>query len=62
LSGSIKIYREDEDGGEFFMYYLKPGQACAISMICASKNEQSQIMYKSGRRCRIGYGSFITHG
>jgi CRP-like cAMP-binding protein len=26
LSGSIKIYREDEDGGEFFMYYLKPGQ------------------------------------
>jgi CRP/FNR family transcriptional regulator len=46
LSGSIKIYREDEDGGEFFMYYLKPGQACAISMICASKNEQSQIMAK----------------
>jgi CRP/FNR family transcriptional regulator len=27
------------------MYYLKPGQACAISMICAS-NEQSQIMAK----------------
>jgi CRP/FNR family transcriptional regulator len=46
LSGSIKIYREDEDGGEFFMYYLQPGQACAISMICATKNEQSQIMAK----------------
>ena len=46
LSGSIKIYREDEDGGEFFMYYLQPGQACAISMICAAKNEQSQIMAK----------------
>ena len=44
LSGNIKIYREDEDGGEFFMYYLQPGQACAISMICAAKNEQSQIM------------------
>jgi CRP/FNR family transcriptional regulator len=28
------------------MYHLKPGQACAISMICASKNEQSQIMAK----------------
>ena len=27
LSGSIKIYREDDDGGEFFMYYLQPGQA-----------------------------------
>jgi CRP/FNR family transcriptional regulator len=46
LSGRIKIYREDQDGGEFFMYYLQPGQACAISMICATKNEQSQIMAK----------------
>ena len=46
LSGSIKIYREDIDGGEFFMYYLQAGQACAISMICATKNEQSQIMAK----------------
>lgn len=46
LSGRIKIYREDEDGGEFFMYYLQPGQACAISMICATKSETSQIMAK----------------
>lgn len=46
IKGSIKVYREDEDGGEFFMYYLQPGQACAISMICATKNEKSQIMAK----------------
>ncbi len=46
LSGKIKIYREDEDGGEFFMYYLQPGQACAISMICATKSEKSQITAK----------------
>lgn len=46
LSGKIKVYREDVDGGEFFMYYLQPGQACAISMICATKNEKSQIMAK----------------
>ena len=46
LAGSIKIYREDDDGGEFFMYYLQPGQACAISMICATKSETSQIMAK----------------
>jgi len=46
LSGQIKIYREDDDGGEFFMYYLQPGQACAISMICATKSEKSQIMAK----------------
>lgn len=46
MSGSIKIYREDDEGGEFFMYYLQPGQACAISMICATKRETSQIMAK----------------
>jgi CRP/FNR family transcriptional regulator len=46
LNGQIKIYREDDDGGEFFMYYLQPGQACAISMICATKSEKSQIMAK----------------
>ncbi|TRX37006.1 Crp/Fnr family transcriptional regulator [Flavobacterium sp. ZT3R18] len=44
--GTIKVYREDIDGGEFFMYYLQPGQACALSMVCATKNEKSQIMAK----------------
>jgi CRP/FNR family transcriptional regulator, anaerobic regulatory protein len=46
VKGKIKIYREGDDGGEFFMYYLQPGQACAISMICATKQEKSQIMAK----------------
>jgi CRP/FNR family transcriptional regulator len=46
LSGQIKIYREDDEGGEFLMYYLQPGQACALSMICATRNERSQIMAK----------------
>ncbi len=44
LSGKIKVYREDSEGNEFFMYYLMPGQACAISMICATKMETSKIM------------------
>lgn len=46
LKGKIKIYREDDDGNEFFMYYLQPGQACAISMICATKSETSVVMAK----------------
>ena len=46
LSGKIKVYREGEDGGEFLMNYLQPGQACAISMICALKSEASQITAK----------------
>jgi CRP/FNR family transcriptional regulator len=47
VKGKIKVYREDTDGGEFFMYYLQPGQACALSMVCAIKNEKSQIMAKA---------------
>lgn len=46
LKGQIKIYREGENGGEFLMYYLQPGQACAVSMICATKSQTSQIMAK----------------
>lgn len=45
--GQLKIYREGENGGEFFMYYLHPGQACAVSMICATKSQTSQIMAKA---------------
>jgi CRP/FNR family transcriptional regulator len=43
LEGIVKIFREDEEGAEFLMYYLKPGEACAISIICASRAETSEI-------------------
>jgi CRP/FNR family transcriptional regulator len=43
LSGLIKVFREDQDGNEFLMYYLKPGEACALSMVCAAKHEASPI-------------------
>ena len=46
-NGRIKVYREGDDGNEFFMYYLEPGTACALSMICAAKNESSQVMAKA---------------
>ena len=43
LEGIVKIFRQDEEGAEFLMYYLQPGEACAISIICASKAETSQV-------------------
>lgn len=45
--GRVKLYREGEDGDEFFMYYLEPGDACALTMICATKQETSEIMAKT---------------
>lgn len=47
LSGIVKIFREDDEGNEFFMYYLQPGQACALSMICATRKETSQVMARA---------------
>lgn len=47
VEGLVKVYREDDEGNEFFMYYLEPGDACALSMVCAIKQETSQIMAKA---------------
>jgi len=47
VNGRVKLYREGEDGGEFFMYYLEPGNACALSIICATKQETSEVMAKA---------------
>jgi CRP/FNR family transcriptional regulator len=47
LSGLVKVYREDEEGNEFLMYYLQPGEACALSMVCAARHEASPIMAKT---------------
>jgi CRP/FNR family transcriptional regulator len=45
--GRIKLYREGDDGEEFFMYYLEAGTACAMSMICAARQDTSQMMAKA---------------
>ncbi len=47
IEGLVKVYREDEEGNEFFMYYLEPGQACALSMVCALRQEKSEIMARA---------------
>ncbi len=47
LEGMVKIFRENEEGNEFLMYYLQPGDACAISLVCASKMEASRVMAKA---------------
>lgn len=46
VDGLIKVYREDEEGNEYFMYYLEPGQACVFSMIHTGRPEKSGVMGK----------------
>jgi CRP/FNR family transcriptional regulator, anaerobic regulatory protein len=47
VQGLIKVYRQDQEGNEFFIYYLQPGQACALSMKCPIRNAKSQVMAKA---------------
>jgi CRP/FNR family transcriptional regulator len=53
LKGRVKIYRENEEGGEFLMYFLQPGQACAVSMICALQADTSEIMAKAEEETEV---------
>lgn len=43
LEGAIKIMRMDEDGKELFLYYLEPGETCALSLTCCSASKPSEI-------------------
>lgn len=46
VDGLIKLYREDEEGNEYFMYYLGTGQACSLSMIPTGRREKSGVRAK----------------
>ena len=43
LSGSIKVFKQDEDGREILLYYIKPGESCVMSFLGAACNGTSKI-------------------
>lgn len=47
LDGVVKLYREDEEGKEFFIYHLNAGHACSLSLVCAVKHETSEVLAKA---------------
>ena len=47
VEGRVKLYRQGDEGNEFFLYYIEPGGACALSMICAARQEISEVMAKA---------------
>ncbi len=42
-NGVVKLSTEGDEGEEFFMYYIEPGEACALSFICATRDKKSDI-------------------
>ncbi|MBY0537661.1 MAG: Crp/Fnr family transcriptional regulator [Chitinophagaceae bacterium] len=47
MEGIVKLYQEDNDGNEYFLYNIQPGQACAVSMVCSFQLETSQVIAKA---------------
>lgn len=47
LDGLVKLYREDDEGNEFFMYHLHPGDGCALSLICDRNFRASAVTAKA---------------
>ena len=43
LDGLVKVYRENVNGNKFFLHYLGGGDPCALSLLCASRQEASEI-------------------
>jgi CRP/FNR family transcriptional regulator len=45
--GRLKVYRESGEGEEFLMYFLEPGDACALTVLCEVRIEKSTIAVKA---------------
>lgn len=43
LEGLVKIARQDEEGRELLLYYLEPGETCAMSLTCCMGSKKSEI-------------------
>ncbi len=43
LSGSVKVFRKDEDAREAFLYYITSGQSCALTLAASLKPGKSKI-------------------
>ncbi|MBS1559202.1 MAG: Crp/Fnr family transcriptional regulator [Bacteroidetes bacterium] len=43
LSGILKVSRENEEGQDLILYYLKAGESCAMTLSCGMMSQPSQV-------------------
>lgn len=43
VSGSMRVMREDEDGREILLYYIKPGESCIMSFLAGIHEDTSKV-------------------
>lgn len=47
LEGLVKLFRENDEGSEYFMYHLHAGDGCALSLICDRTFRASAVTAKA---------------
>ena len=43
INGSLKVFRQDNDGREVLVYYITPGQSCALTLMAGFRRQKSTI-------------------
>lgn len=43
LSGSMRVMRQDNDGREVLLYYIKPGESCIMSFLAGIHEDTSKV-------------------
>jgi CRP/FNR family transcriptional regulator, anaerobic regulatory protein len=43
LSGSMRVMRQDDDGREVLLYYIKPGESCIMSILAGIHDDTSKV-------------------
>ena len=43
LSGSIRVMRQDEEGREILLYYIRPGESCIMSFLAGIHEDTSKV-------------------
>jgi len=43
ITGSVKVCKENSEGGEYLLYYINVGESCIMSAISCTKNQESSI-------------------
>jgi CRP/FNR family transcriptional regulator len=53
ISGLIKIYKEEENGNEVLLYYIKPGETCIVSVMAGEKGEKANVKGVVEEDCNV---------
>ena len=53
LSGLVKISRQNEDGNELLLYYLKEKEVCSMSLTCCLSQTKSSVHAIAEQDCHV---------